>query len=88
LRAGTAGGELGDGQEHVLATGAPDGGIGLEVLEPALAALLELARHGCSRDDFLAEARRQGAEPGEDVEILTRLAADGLLTVGADSLDR
>ena len=72
--------------EWVLATGDPAGEITLEALEPALAAVLERARDGCSRDDFLTEACRQGAEPDEARELLVRLAADGLLAVGdADS---
>jgi hypothetical protein len=88
LRTGARGNALGGGDEHVLATGAPDGEIGLEVLEPALAAVLVRARDGCTRDGFLAEACRQGAEPDEAVDLLTRLVADGLLMVGADDLDR
>jgi hypothetical protein len=53
--------------------------VTLELLEAALAALLRLAVDGCPRDALQAAARRHGAEPGEDEEIITRLIADHLL---------
>lgn len=82
VRTGASGGALGPGQEIVLVAGTPGGEVGLEALEPALAAVLERAADGCTREELLAEARRQGAEPGEDAEIVARLLADGLLVVG------
>jgi hypothetical protein len=58
---------------------AATGGVSLEELPPALYGLLSAAGAGRPRDELLAEARRLGAEPGEDVEILDGLVADGLL---------
>lgn len=79
-RAGRTTAALGPDDEAVLVAGAPGGGdVTLELLEPALTALLIHAADGCPRDALLAEARRHGAAPGEDAEIVDRLVADGLL---------
>lgn len=51
----------------------------LEELPAALAALLRAAAGGALAEDLLAIARREGADPGEDREILDGLIADGLL---------
>jgi hypothetical protein len=53
--------------------------VGLELVDPALAAILARAADGCSRPALLAVAREQGAEPGEDADILDRLVEDHLL---------
>jgi hypothetical protein len=66
-------------EEAVLATGPPGADVTLEILEPALAALLERAVPGSRRDELLTEARRHGADPGEDAAIVDALVADGLL---------
>jgi hypothetical protein len=87
LRAGTRGGGVGPGDEPVLVVVPPDGEATIEPLAPALAALLELARGGVSRSALTAEARRQGADPGEDDEIIDALISDRSL-VGADGSRR
>lgn len=58
----------------------PDGNIALEVLSDALAALLKKARAGCTYTEMLAEARNQGADPGEDNEIVDDLIGQSLLS--------
>lgn len=87
LRAGARGGAVGPGEAPVLVVVPPDREATLEPLAPALAALLELARGGASRAALAAEARRQGADSGEDDEIIDALIFDRSL-VGADSLRR
>lgn len=83
LRRGRRGGGVGPGEEAVLVAVPPDGEATLEPLTPALAALLARARDGASRTDLAAEARRQGADPGEENEIIDALVSDRSL-VGAD----
>lgn len=84
-RAGHPTGRLADGEEAVLVVAPPDGGEATaEALAPALAAMLEHAVDGVAREALLAEARRLGADPGEDAEIVDGLVADGLL-VGAEA---
>jgi hypothetical protein len=53
--------------------------VTLELLAPALAALLAHAAAGTSYAILLEEARARGAEQGEDTEIVTDLLRDGLL---------
>lgn len=87
VRAGGSGDALGPDEEAVLVARTPGGGdVTLEALAPALAALLGRATDGCTREELLAEARGQGAEPGEDTEIVAGLLADGLLVVGEEWL--
>lgn len=86
VRAGRPPGRLAGAEEAVLVVAPPDGGEAtVEALAPALAALLERAADGIARDALVAEARRLGAEPGEDAEIVDGLAADGLLVCDVDS---
>jgi hypothetical protein len=85
IRAGHAPGAWGPEEEPVLVVAPLAGEVTLESLEPALAALLLRAAEGVSRAALADEARRHGAAPGEDAEIIDRLLADGLL-VGADDL--
>lgn len=87
LRNGRRGGGVGPGEEAVLVAVPPNGEATLEPLTPALAALLERARDGVSRLDLAAEARRQGADPGEENDIIDALVSDRSL-VGADGLRR
>lgn len=71
---------LGSADEPVLVLAPPGGGdVTLEPLAPALAALLERAARGADEAELVAEARRLGADPGEDAEIVAGLVADGLL---------
>lgn len=58
------------------------GAVSLEELSPALAAVLRFAEPGATPDDLAAIARRHGADPGEDHEIVDSLIADGLLVRG------
>jgi hypothetical protein len=86
LRGGARGGDLGPGEEAVLVLRVfPEEDVTLEALEPALAALLDSAAAGATRAELQAVARFQGAEAGEDDEILDRLVSDGLLIGTADS---
>lgn len=57
------------------------GAAALEEVSPALCAVLRFAasENGATPDDLCAIARRHGADPGEDREILDGLIADGLL---------
>ncbi len=87
LRAGGRGAPLGARDAPVLVIAPTGGETTIESLEPALAALLARAQAGCARVDLLAEARRLGAESGEDEEIVAGLVSDGLL-VGAGDLRR
>lgn len=87
LRNGRRGGGVGPGEEAVLVAAPPSGAATLEPLTPALAALLERARDGASRTDLAAEARRHGADPGEENEIIDALVSDRSL-VGADGARR
>lgn len=64
-------------EENVLVVREPAGAISMEVLPDALAALL--AATPCTRDELLAVARKLGADPGEDEEIVSGLLADGVL---------
>ena len=57
----------------------PKGAITLEVLPPALAALVEASAKNASRADILALARTHGAEMGEDEEIVSDLEVDRIL---------
>jgi hypothetical protein len=70
---------LGDGDEAALVTVSREGEVAIELLEPALAAILGSAAGGGPRPTLLAAARVQGADPGEDAEIVERLVADRLL---------
>lgn len=84
VRAGDVAPALGDEEEDVLVVVPADGGDAtVEALAPELAALLACAAGGIARSALLAEARRLGAEPGEDVEIVAALVADGVL-IAAD----
>ncbi len=87
LRAGNRGSSVGPGEEPVLVVVPPGGEATIEPLAPALAALLELARDGVSRAALAAEVRRQGADPGEEDEIIDALISDRSL-VGADGSRR
>lgn len=87
LRNGRRGGGVGPGEEAVLVAVPPNGDATVEPLTPALAALLERAREGASRTELAAEARRHGADPGEDDEIIDALVSDRSL-VGADGSRR
>ena len=51
----------------------------LEELTAPLAAILRAAAGGAIVHDLLAIARREGADPGEDRELIDGLIADGLL---------
>lgn len=64
-------------EENVLVVRDTTGAISMEVLPDALAALL--AATPCTRDELLAVARKLGADPGEDEEIVAGLLADGVL---------
>lgn len=64
-------------EENVLVVRNAAGEISMEVLPDALAALL--AATPCTRADLLALARKLGADPGEDEEIVDGLLADGVL---------
>ncbi|MCW5893358.1 MAG: hypothetical protein KIT14_22825 [bacterium] len=77
-RAGTPLPPLGTDDEAVLAVRDGDGAT-LEPLDPALATLLETAATPQPRTTLCALARRLGAAPEEDAEIVDGLAADGLL---------
>ena len=80
VRAGAAEPALGDEEEAVLVVVPAEGGDAtVEALAPELAALLACAAGGIARSELFAEARRLGADPGEDVEIVAALVADGLL---------
>ena len=79
-RRGRSDGTLGDADETVLVAllpGASD--VGLELLEPGLAAILRRAAGGAPLATLVATARDQGAELGEDTEIVERLVGDHLL---------
>ena len=68
-----------EGATALLRAGDGDA-IAVEELPDALAALLRFVESSSrSRDALLAEARRQGAVPGEDVEIVDELLSDGTL---------
>ena len=67
----------GKAEENVLVVRDAAGAISMEVLPDALAALL--AATPCTRDELLAVARKLGADPGEDEEIVAGLLADGVL---------
>ncbi len=86
VRAGEPPGPLGPADAPVLVFAPADGREAtVEMLPPALAALLaRAASSALPRAELLAEARRQGADPGEDIQIVTDLLSDGLL-VGADA---
>jgi len=74
---------LAAGDEAVLAFARTvDDEVTLEPLEPALAAVLERAQGPTPEPELRAEARRHGAEAGEDAEVLASLVADGLLVRG------
>jgi hypothetical protein len=81
MRDGHDGGRLGAAEETVLAELPPESDdVGLELVEPGLAAILRRAADAeCARDSLLAAARAEGADPGEDAEIVDRLVADHLL---------
>jgi hypothetical protein len=86
LRGGAPGGDLGTGEEAVLVLRAfPEDDVTLEALESELAALLDRAVAGATRAELRAVARLQGAEVGEDHEIIDGLVTDGLLIGTADS---
>ncbi len=74
---------LGTGVETVLLEKRAEG-FSLELLSPALAALLGRAAEGASRAALCAVAREHGAEPGEDAEVLAGMCADGLLCEAGD----
>jgi len=79
-RRGPAEGGLGPSDETVLVALPPGAAeVGLEVLEPALAAILRRAGDGTPRAALRGTAREQGADPGEDEEIVAGLVADHLL---------
>ncbi len=86
LRGGGALVGLGAEDEPVLVV-APsvDGDVAVEPLAAGLAALLARATDGVAREDLLAEARRHGADAGEDVEILAELEAEDILVACTDS---
>jgi hypothetical protein len=85
VRTGGPPNELAAGVEAALvfAAGAGDE-VTVEALEPALAALLERAARSATEAELLAEARRHGADPGEDAEIVAGLVGDGLLVRTSD----
>jgi hypothetical protein len=76
VRAGTPPPALGDGEDAVLVLRDGDGAT-VEALPDALASLLAATPLG--RDDLCALARRLGAEPGEDADIVDGLVRDGIL---------
>jgi hypothetical protein len=79
---------LGSEDEPVLVLAPPGSDdVTLEPLAPALAALLVRAASGADEAELVAEARRRGADPGEDEEIVAGLIEDELL-VAADASDR
>jgi hypothetical protein len=69
-------------EQALLVLRHPEGEAGLEEIPPALADLLQAARRPRPLEGLLEEARRLGAEPGEDREIVEGLVRDGLLTDG------
>ncbi len=72
--------ELGPGDESVLAFARhARADVTLEALPSALTALLRRAEIGATHAELATEARSQGALPGEDVEIVAGLVADGLV---------
>jgi len=88
LRGDARGGELGTDEEAVLVLRTiPRDEVTLEALAPELAALLERAASGALREELHTVARLQGAEAGEDEQIVDQLISDGLL-VGADDSGR
>lgn len=60
----------------------PSGAVSLEEVTPSLAAVLRFSVGGATPDDLEAIARREGADPGEDRELLDDLIAEGLLVRG------
>ena len=70
-----------DDAEHLLGIRTPaTGEVTVEDIPTPLALLLDSAGAPTSRDDLLATARRLGADPGEDADIVDQLVADGLLS--------
>jgi hypothetical protein len=65
--------------QSLLVLRSPQGEVGVEEIPPALAGLLQAARPPRRVEALLEEARRLGAEPGEDLEVLDGLVRDGLL---------
>ena len=57
----------------------PAGRQSLEVLPDALAALIETAASGSTREQVLARARALGADAGEDEAIIADLESDQVL---------
>lgn len=74
---------LGPGLEHLLAERDAAGAVGVGGASEALVALLRFAETPRERDAMYAEARAQGADPGEEPELIDGLLADGLLAGGA-----
>jgi len=65
--------------QHLLVQGSPQGDISLTVTSPVLAQLLMAAQKPLSNAALQATAEDLGAGPGESVEIISELMAEGLL---------
>ena len=79
-RRGRADGSLAANDETVLVAAPPGAAeVGLEALDPALAAILRRAGDGAPRAVLAATARDHGADRGEDEDVVARLVADRLL---------
>jgi len=63
----------------LLAVPSSGDAFSLEELPASLASILRAAAGGAIVQDLLAIARREGADPGEDRELIDGLLADGLL---------
>lgn len=72
-------GPLGPEPAWLLVERGADGGVGVGAVSEALGGLLRFTATPRAREEVLAEARRHGADPGEDSEILDGLIEDGLL---------
>lgn len=71
-------------QEILLVERSEKGNVQIGEIPDALAELVEAAAQPRSRAELLDEARRLGADPGDDAEIVDGLVGDGLLAILAD----
>lgn len=70
------------GDEILLLQRDSRGEVGVSLVGEALADLLDFVATPRPREVVLAEARRLGAEPGEEDELVEGLVADGLIVGG------
>ncbi len=68
-----------EGEEILLLERNAGGSAAIGACADGLASLITLAARPLARELLLAEARRLGADPGEDAEIVDGLVSDGIL---------